>query len=121
MDENMSADNPDALRRTLNTQETLSDEAAQWLAQLPNNVQPNALLQKFPRIVNRIAALWGKPLQCEKYLNELIFDTREGTRQGFPPEVAFEISCLKALVNDALEKRRAEHNPNYVNVWLDVK
>ena len=100
--------------------EKLRDETITWLAQLPRNVQPTALVEQFPRIANRIAELWAMPLRCEKYVDELLFDTRDNTRQGFPPQVAFEISYLKALISDIMERRRQALNPNYVNVWNGI-
>jgi len=95
----------------------LNAESREWLALLPRNVRPNLLLLKFPRIINRIAALWPRPMQCEKYLDELLFDTRDGTRQGFPAAIAFELSYLKTLVSDLIAQRRIAANPDYVNVW----
>jgi hypothetical protein len=100
--------------------EELRDETVTWVAQLPRDVQPKALVQHFPRIANRIAELWETPLRCEKYLEELLFDTRNNTRQGFPAQIAFEISYLKALMSDIMERRRKALNPNYVNVWNGV-
>src|SRR6476620_3915509 len=100
--------------------EELRQETITWLRHLPRNVQPNSLVQQFPRIANRIAELWEMPLRCEKYLDELIFDTRNNTRQGFPAQIAFEISYLKALVSDIMERRRRALNPNYVNVWNNI-
>ncbi len=100
--------------------EVLRPETVTWLAQLPRNVHPNALVQNFPRIANRIAELWGTPLRCEKYLDELLFDTRDNKRQGFPPEIAFQISYLKALISDIMERQIQALNPNYVNVWSDI-
>ena len=95
----------------------ISQKTVTWLAQLPRGVQPTALVQHFPRITNRIAELWELPVPCEKYLNELLFDTRDGTRAGFAPEIAFEISYLKALMTDIIERRRQALNPGYVNIW----
>lgn len=57
---------------------------------------PHALDQQFPRIVNNIIALWGKP-ELEAYFSELLMDSREGTRQGFPPEVASDIFNLSMI------------------------
>lgn len=54
---------------------------------------PHALDQQFPRIVNKIVILWGEP-ELEMYFNELLMDSRGGTRQGFPPEIASEIFNL---------------------------
>ena len=83
-----------------------------WLAQLPRGVQPNKLVQNFPRIVNRIAERWAMPVRCEKYMDELLFDTRNGQRQGFAPDIVFEISYLKSLISDIIERRRRAFNPN---------
>jgi hypothetical protein len=116
----MSANHSQSSRSSSTSIEELRHETVTWLAQLPRNVQPNALVQHFPRIANCIAELWKTPLRCEKYLDELLFDTRNGTRQGFPPEIAFEISYLKALMSDIMERRRQALNPNYVNVWNGV-
>lgn len=115
------SENQSQAGRTLSPSiEVLHPETIAWLGQLPRNVQPNDLVQNFPRIANRIAELWERPLQCEKYIDELLFDTRDNKRQGFPPKIAFEISYLKALVSDIMERRRQALNPNYVNVWNDI-
>jgi hypothetical protein len=98
----------------------LSPKTVTLLAGLPRGVQPKGLIQQYPRILNRVAELWEMPIRCEKYIDELLFDTRGGSRQGFAPEVAFEISYLKALVSDFIERRKKALNPNYVNVWDQV-
>ena len=54
---------------------------------------PYALDHQFPRIVNKIVTLWGEP-EAETYFSELLMDSRGGTRQGFPPEVASDIFNL---------------------------
>lgn len=113
----MSENQSQAARGSSTSVEVLRPETIIWLTQLPRNVQPNGLVQNFPRIANRIAELWEMPLRCEKYIDELLFDTRDNKRQGFPPQIAFEISYLKALISDIMERRRQALNPNYVNVW----
>jgi hypothetical protein len=72
----------------------VTKEVMAWLSDLPPDVRPRALAIHYPRIFNKIAELWGKPLQCEKYLDELLMDER-GTRKGFPPDVAAELTVLK--------------------------
>ncbi|MDD5248825.1 MAG: hypothetical protein PHY45_07560 [Rhodocyclaceae bacterium] len=42
---------------------------------------------KFKRIGRRLKELWGGP-EFGAYINDLIHDTRDGARQGFPPDVA---------------------------------
>lgn len=72
----------------------ITEQAWQWLDRLPKEIQPGGLVQRFPRITNKLAELWSKPLYCEKYLDALMLDHR-GSRKGFPPDVAKEIADLK--------------------------
>ena len=72
----------------------LTPVAFKWLAALPKEVRPNSLAKQFPRIANRLAEIWKRPLQCERYIDDLMIDLRGG-RQGFPPSVAAEIATLK--------------------------
>lgn len=65
-----------------------------WLSQLPKDKRPNALPRQYPRIANRLASLWKRPIHCELYLDDLVMDLRGG-RRGFPAEVAAEITALK--------------------------
>ena len=74
--------------------ETLTRETFQWLASLPRSVRPNVLARRYPRIVNRVAEIWKRPLQCERYLDGLVLDHR-GNRKGFPGDIAAEIAILK--------------------------
>jgi len=60
---------------------------------------PSHVEQRFPRILARIAELWGSP-ELDAYLEELILPDRPG-RQGFPHEVGLELFRLAAL-HDAL-------------------
>lgn len=73
----------------------ISAEVITWLHQLPLAVRPRNLAIAYPRIFNKIALLAPRPLQYEKYLDELLLD-RRGTRKGFPPAVASELHALKA-------------------------
>jgi hypothetical protein len=65
-----------------------------WMAKLPAEVQPVALLRQFPRLVNALAHAWGVPDEFERVLDDLIVD-RRGGRQGFPPEVTGELLLLR--------------------------
>ena len=53
---------------------------------------PERTEEKFPRIVEKIAVLWGTP-QLAKYFTELLFDDRGG-REGFPPDIMTELFRL---------------------------
>lgn len=86
-----------AVRRT-SSNHVLPDLSAatfKWIASMPLKLRPYQLARQFPRIANRLAETWSRPEICERYLDELIMDSRGG-RKGFPPEVATEIAALKA-------------------------
>ncbi len=61
---------------------------------------PKHLAARFPRILERIDALWRNPDEMRPYFRELMVTARE-RRQGFPPEVYSEIIALSELY-DAL-------------------
>ncbi len=82
------ADKP--LPRTLN-----------WVASLPPDVRPTALLRRYARIANVIAATWGHATSLRSYM-DCLFSENRGTRQGFPPEVLSELVALKRY-HDTLE------------------
>lgn len=75
---------------------------------------PRALEQQFPRVLKNIVASWDTP-NMENYLYELLIDTRNGTRQGFPPEVASDIFNLQKAY-------RAQHMRmnEIADVWGDI-
>ena len=73
----------------------LSPSALQWMDRLPATVRPLDLASDFPRIVNRISALWNQPEPCRKYLTELLIVGRK-KRQGFPLAIVSAISDLTA-------------------------
>ena len=56
---------------------------------------PEAIAQRFPHILARLADLWGSAA-LDAYLDGLMLDDRGG-RQGFPPGVGTEIFRLIAL------------------------
>ena len=65
-----------------------------WIAKLPRDVQPLALLRQFPRIANMMAGTWPDPLSYRTYLHDLLTD-RRGKRKGFPPEIVQELLALQ--------------------------
>ena len=77
-----------------NADQELSQEAKQLLESLDLTVQPVETAKHIPRIVNKMAALWNKPIAMDNYFMELMIDHR-GTRNGFPPRVAAEIAALQ--------------------------
>jgi hypothetical protein len=84
-------------RPTLPSDRALSGQTIQWLLALPLEMRPKALVDQFPRIANRLADAWPRPVELEALLQELLID-RRGRRRGFPPEVAAELEALCAHV-----------------------
>src|SRR5512145_2190272 len=74
------------------------------------NRYPSHLDARHPRILERIAQLWGTS-QLDGYLQELLIDSRGG-RQGFAPEVMSDLMFLHGLHLDSKEQA---HPPT--DVW----
>ena len=53
-------------------------------------------LERLPHVLNKVCQLWGRP-ECEAYISRLIMDSRDGSRQGLPWEVAMELMFLGEL------------------------
>ena len=66
-----------------------------WASTLPVDIQPRALLYKFPRIANLIAVMWRDPNSLRRYVDDLLVDKR-GNRNGFPVDVLRELFQLRA-------------------------
>jgi len=70
-----------------------------WVAALPRDLRPLALLREFPRIANVLALCAGDLDAMREYLFELLVDHR-GHRKGFPEDVRIELLRLRAYVDD---------------------
>ena len=79
---------------------------------------PLNLEEKYARVMNRIVELWDTR-EIDDYFSELMIDTRDGNRQGFPPTVASEIFALSM----AHAKIRAQKQKVAAggNLWDDVE
>ena len=64
-----------------------------WVASLPSEIRPVALLRQYPRIANLIAATWADSRALDTYMRSLMTDER-GNRQGFPADVLRELGTL---------------------------
>lgn len=73
---------------------------------------PHVLEQQFPRVLEKILQMWGKPA-LEAFLNELMMDSRGGQRQGFPKEAASEI--LRLSLFSEQQRKRADQD-----VWGNI-
>ena len=70
------------LRRTL-----------EWVKSLPPDVQPFAVVRRYARVANLIAATWEDSKAFHAYMESLLTDKR-GNRKGFPPDVLAELLAL---------------------------
>ena len=59
-----------------------------------SDLRPMVTARQYPRIVNRIADLWGHCEYTRLYFQSLLIDQRKG-REGFPPEVRKELEVLQ--------------------------
>ena len=92
--------------------EPLADSTIRWLAELPAGSRPAELARLFPRVANKVCGLWADPRRCGEYLTNLLMDTRDGSRQGFPMKVAAEIVALHA----GAETPAADHPSGQVKI-----
>lgn len=64
-----------------------------WMKNLPAEVRPLQCARHYPRVLNRIAAIWNLQERCLDYLEDLLVD-RRGKRQGFGHGVHDELRRL---------------------------
>jgi len=72
-----------------------------YLRTLPGLTYPQALVDAFPRIANKIVSLKNNKAELRAYFESLLNDTRGG-RQGFPFGVLMNIQDLReAMLGEA--------------------
>jgi hypothetical protein len=81
-------------KRTGAPTETLTDETAAWMAELPDSVRPRQLALRYARLANRLCEVWTQTIKCERLLDDLMID-RRGGRKGFPLPIANELATLR--------------------------
>ncbi len=77
-------------------------------------IYPHVLEAKFPRVFNELLELWETP-QIDAYLQDLLLNSRDGERAGFPPEAAKEIFRLSNLASESHQLDKE------IDVWGDDK
>jgi hypothetical protein len=82
---------------------TLLPGTVAWAQRLPPALRPNAVLARYARIANLLAATWADSGAFDTYIDSLLTDKR-GNRQGFPPEVSRELAML-ALAHSRIPGR----------------
>ena len=60
---------------------------------LKKNIHFNTIHRAFPHIGDRLELFWGHP-EFVNYVDNLIYDTRDGGRKGFPPEIFMALHQL---------------------------
>ncbi len=70
------------------------------------NKYPQQLVERYPRIAEKIVTLWNSPDDFAAYLQDLLVADRYD-RQGFPPDVASELLSLN-LIYDEIKQRQQE-------------
>jgi ankyrin repeat protein len=85
------------------------------LLQGNTELYPQELEKKFPRILNKMVELWGTP-QMEPYLTDLMIDSRGGTRQGFPMEIANEIYRLSMTYERLLNQSNKQTDDPWASI-----
>jgi hypothetical protein len=64
------------------------------MASLSKRLSMTQLAGQYPRVLNRIAAVWRRQAEADRCFDELLLDARR-TRQGFPQSVVYEIAALR--------------------------
>lgn len=108
---------PPVTPRWKRTRSDLLDESLQrftlvWMKSLPEAVRPMQCARHYPRVLNKIAALWGLPDRCLDQLAELQTD-RRGNRQGFGHGVLQELQHLQAYRITLLPTPAAQEEPDF--------
>ncbi len=75
---------------------------AAWVARLPKERRPFALVRSYPRIAERLAAIDADPSVAIGYLDALTIDHR-GDRDGFPVDAGRELMQLRLHYAQRLE------------------
>lgn len=81
-------------RRRASPLNDLLNPTLRWAASLPPAIRPMALLNRFPRLANLVAASWKEPLSFRACIDDLLTD-RRGGRQGLPPDVRDELENVR--------------------------
>ena len=104
------ADTESTKRRVSEPANGLLKPTFAWAATLPVEIQPRALMYKFPRIANLMAAMWQDANSLRRYVDDLLVDKR-GNRQGFPVDVLRELFALRAYYDEIHPDRSGPWKP----------
>jgi hypothetical protein len=85
--------------------QTLTPLAHAWYSALPEDLQPQALRARYPRVANRLALCWADPVLTNVVLRELLNDKRR-RRKGFAADVRLELLKLHAASIEGIHPGR---------------
>ncbi len=74
----------------------LTPETLVWLDSLPAYAHPKQLCERHPRVLNRLASVWGDRSACIETIESLLADDRGG-HTGFSPTIRSEFVRLQFL------------------------
>lgn len=97
----------DALAQQLN--KTFNVKAVTWESFEEARAATNSM-EQMAHVTKNVQQMWGTP-ECQAYLEHLLRDNRDGTREGFPLSVIDEILLLEAILDDQLGPYRPETTP----------
>jgi pilus assembly protein FimV len=92
----------DALARQLN--KTFNVKAVTW-ENFEQARRHGGSLEALPHILHQLTKLWGTR-DCQAYIENIVRDNRDGTRQGFPLDVVDELLTLSAVLEEQLGRYR---------------
>lgn len=90
----------------------LSADGLRWLQEIPQRLRPRQTAERYPHVVNRLAAVWPSPPAARAYFDDLLLDQRGG-RQGFPWGIANELSSLRDHYDTFV-------SPTYRTLWDEI-
>ena len=109
-DENFALDQKRRLQMSL--QSLIADKpsagATQLIGKLPHDLSLIHLFSDYPRILNKVAIAWGDHRAFFVLMDDLMIDKRGG-REGFPFNVAVELTRLTDHYEQFIGKRPGGH------------
>ncbi len=94
----------DALARQLN--KTFNVKTVTW-DNFDEARKPVKTLEDLPHIARELTRIWGTRT-CQAYLEKLLRDNRDGSREGFPISIIDDILALAAILEDELGRYRPD-------------
>jgi len=100
----------DALARQLN--KTFNVKSVTWDT-FDEARQSKHTMEQMAHVTKNVQQLWGTQ-ECQAYLEKLLRDNRDGTREGFPLSVIDEILVLATVLDEQLGPYRPPAEPTAV-------